>query len=181
MTMPLVRMAKNVNHIYDQCYNENIADWKGTLRYAVEIAPDEREKSWAKQSNVNRMSSIFNAMTIKTKMRSMGLKEDEWDKFYDIPQQDIELLAQVEHNRWNVEKLIFGFRPCTDEEQRIISADVTTQKGAYKARKIHYDLRAYHDLRPDGTGKSVKVYDLCLSSCLPLIAKAFADEKGGVA
>ena len=179
VTLPLVRMAKNVNHIYDQCYNENIADWKGTLRYAVEIAPVDREKSWAKQSNVNRMSSIVNAMTIPTKMRSMGLKEDEWDKFYDIPQQDIELLAQVEHNRWNVEKLILGFRPCTDEEQRIISADVATQKEAYKARKIHYDLRAYHDLRPDGTGKSVKVYDLCLSSCLPLIAKAYADEKGG--
>lgn len=179
VTQPLVRMAKNVNYIYGRCYSENIEDWQGTLRYSVEIDEVERERSWAKLSSVKRMSSIYNAMTIPTKMRSMGLNEEEWDKFYDIPQQDIELLAQVEHNRWSVEELILGFRPCTDEEQEKIAADVKKQKAAYKARKIHYDLRAYNDLRPDGTGKPVQVYDLCLTSCLPLIAKAFADEKGG--
>lgn len=179
VTLPLVRMAKNVNYIYDQCYKDNDADWRGMLRYTVEINFEERERSWARLSNLKRMSSIYNAMTIPTKMRSLGLDEDEWDKFYDISQHDIELLAQVEHNRWSVEELILGFRPCTDEEQEIIMADVVTQKKAYKARKIHYDLRAYNDLRPDGTGKPVQVYDLCLSACLPLIAKAFADEEGG--
>lgn len=177
--LPLVRMAKNINYIYDRCYNENIENWKGKLRYAVEINKEDREKSWAKLSNVKRMSSIYNAMTIPTKMRSLGLEENEWDKFYDIPQQDIEIMAQVEHNRWSVEELILGFRSCTDEEQEEIAADVKTQKDVFKTRKIHYDLRAYNDLRPDGTGKPVQVYDLCLSSCLPLIAKAFADEKGG--
>jgi hypothetical protein len=181
VTLPLVRMAKNVNYIYGRCYSENIEDWQGTLRYSVEIDEEERERSWAKLSSVKRMSSIYNAMTIPTKMRSMGLNEEEWDKFYDIPQQDIDLLAQVEHNRWSVEELILGFRPCTDDELAKIEADVATQKDAYKARKIHFDLRAYNDLRPDGTGKPVQVYDLCLSACLPLIAKAFADEKGGEA
>lgn len=179
VTLPLIRMAKNVNYIYDRCYSDNIVDWKGSLRYCVEIDAIEREKSWARLSNVKRMSSIYNAMTIPTKMRSIGLKEEEWDIFYDIPQQDIELLAQVEHNRWCVEELILGFRPCTDDEQEIISSDVATQKDAYKIRKIHYDLRAYNDLKPDKTGRSVQIYDLCLSSCLPLIAKAFVEEKGG--
>ena len=149
------------------------------MLWSVEIDKDERERLWAEESNVKRMSCIYNAMTIPTKMRSLGLDENEWDKFYDIPQQDIEIMAQVEHNRWSVEELILGFRPCTDEEQEKIAADVRKQKAAYKARKIHYDLRAYNDLRPDGTGKPVQVYDLCLTSCLPLIAKAFADEKGG--
>ena len=179
VTMPLVQMAKNVNYIYNQCYNENVKDWKGFLHYSVDIDLKEREHMWAKLSSVKRMSSICNAMTIPTKMRSIGLEENEWDKFYDIPQQDIELLAQVEHNRWCVEELILGFRPCTDDEQKIISSDVTTQKDAYKARKIHYDLIAYKDLKPDKTGRGVEVYDLCLSACLPLIAKTFSDEKGG--
>lgn len=179
IALPLVRMAKNVNYIYDQCYNDNVTNWNGSMRFSVEINTEERERSWAKLSNVKRMSSIYNAMTIPTKMRSMGLKENEWDQFYDIPQQDIEILAQVEHNRWCVEELILGFRPCTDKEQEIITSDVATQKEIYKKRKIHYDLRAYNDLRPDKTGRSVQIYDLCLSSCLPLIAKAFADEEGG--
>lgn len=177
--LPLVCMAKNINYIYDQCYSENIEDWKGTLRYTVEIDIEKRERLWNKLSNLKRMSNIYNAMTIPSKMRSIGLKEDDWDKFYGISQQDIEMLAQVEHNRWSVEELILGFRPCTDEEQRIIAADVANQKTAYKERKIHYDLRAYNDLRPDKTGRSVQIYDLCLSSCLPLIAKSYIEEKGG--
>lgn len=182
VTLPLIRMAKNVNYIYDRCYEENYGDYQSSktdwhLRYSVEIDPEERERSWAKLSNVKRMSSIYNAMTIATKMRSIGLKEYEWSKFYDIPQQDIELLAQVEHNRWSVEELILGFRPCTDEEQKIIEADVKTQKNTFKMKKIHYDLRAYNDLRPDGTGKLVQAYDLCLCSCLPLIANDFIIHK----
>lgn len=179
VAMPLVQMAKNVNYIYDRCYNDNFENWQGQVQSSVEIDTKERDKLWADLSNVKRWSSIYNAMTIPSKMRSIGLNEDDWDKFYDISLQDIEILAQVEHNRWNVEELILGYRPCTDEEQDKIAADVETQKDAFKARKIHYDLRAYNDLRPDKTGRSAKIYDLCLSAALPLIAKTFVDEKGG--
>lgn len=180
VTLPLVRMAMNVNYVYDRCYEDNDVNWSGQLRFAVEIDSGERKRSWAKLSNVKRMSSIYNAMTIPSKMKSMGLGKDEWDKFYDIPQQDIDILAQVEHNRWSVEELILGFRPCTDDEQQQIEADISLKK-EFKKKKIHYDLRAYNDLRQDETGKSAKVYDLCICSCLPLIAKAFADEEGGKA
>ena len=179
VSMPLVKMAKNVNFVYEQCYNNNFKNWQGQIQTSVEINHAVRDKLWAGLSSVKRWSSIYNAMTIPSKMRSIGLEEDDWEKFYDISQQDIEILAQVEHNRWNVEELILGYRPCTDEEQDIIAADIKTQKDAFKARKIHYDLRAYNDLRPDKTGKSAQVYDLCLSSALPLIAKTFVDEKGG--
>ena len=183
VTLPMVKMAKNVNYIYDRCYAENFSEEQAnvtnwSLRYAVEINVEVRERSWAKLTNVKRMSSLYNAMTIATKMRSIGLEDTDWEKFYDIPQQEIELLAEVEHNRWSVEELILGFRPCTEEEQAQIEADIRL-KSVMKGRKIHYDLRAYNDLRPDQTGKSVKVYDRCLCSCLPLIAKTYSDEKGG--
>ncbi len=179
VTMPLVQMAKNVNYIYDRCYNDNFENWQGQILSSVEINAVDRDRLWTDLSNVKRWSSIYNAMTIPSKMRSIGLNEDDWDKFYDISQHDIEILAQVEHNRWNVEELILGYRPCTDEEQDKIAADIETQKEAFKLRKIHYDLRAYNDLRPDKTGRSAKIYDLCLSAALPLIAKTFIDEKGG--
>ncbi len=179
VTLPLVRMAKNINYIYDRCYADNVERWDGRLHYSVEIDAGERERSWAKLKNVKRMSNIFNAMSIPSKMRSIGLEAGDWDKFYDISQQDLELLAQVEHNRWCVEELIMGWRPCTPEEQRAIESDISL-KEAFKKRKIHYDLRAYDDLRPDKTGKSSKIYDVCISGSLPLIAKAFAEEEGGL-
>ena len=179
ISMPLVQMAKNVNYVYVQCFHQNFENWQGWILSSVEIDGKERDRLWADLPNIKRWSNIYNAMTIPSKMRSIGLTQDDWDKFYDISQQDIEILAQVEHNRWNVEELILGYRPCTDEEQEKIAADVETQKDAFRARKIHYDLRAYNDLRADKTGRSAKVYDLCLSAALPLIAKTFVDEKGG--
>lgn len=177
--LPLVTMAKNVNYIYDRCFHDNFEEWHGQILSSVEIDIKKRDSLWTDLSNVKRLSNIYNAMTIPSKLRSIGLNKDDWDKFYDISQRDIEILAQVEHNRWNVEELISGYRPCTDEEQDKIAADVETQKDSFRARKIHYDLRAYNDLRPDKTGRTAQVYDLCLSSALPLIAKTFVDEKGG--
>lgn len=177
VTLPLVRMAMNVNHVYDRCYADNYEDWSGQLRYAVEIDKEARDASWSQLRNVKRMSSIYNAMNIPIKLRSIGLVEGEWNKFYDIPQQDIELLAQVEHNRWSVEELILGWRPCTNVELKAVEADID-QKEELKRQRIHYDLCAYNELKLDKTGKPVTIYDLCLCSCLPLITKAFADEEG---
>lgn len=178
VTLPLARLAKNINYVYDRCYADNVEHWTGHLRYAVEIDAEERERSWARLKNVKRASNIFHAMTIPVKLRSIGLEAGDWQWFYDVSQQDLELLAQVEHNRWSVEELIMGWRPCTPEEQKAVEADIE-KKEELKKQRIHYDLRAYSDLRADRTGKSSKIYDICISACLPLIAKAFADEKGG--
>lgn len=175
VNIPIIKMAKNVNYIYDRCYKENDKDWNGHLRFSVEIDEEKKEELWTKRSGLKRMSNIYNAMTIGVKMRSMGFKDDEWDKLYDMSKEEIETLAEVEHNRWSVEELILGWRPCTDSEQREVEADVN-MKEVLKQRKIHYDLRAYNDLRPDGTGRPVQVYDRCLSACIPLIAK---ECKGG--
>ena len=178
VSLPLVQMAKTVKYVYDLCYQENDEHWSGRLKFAAEIDMSKRERLWQEERQLMRMSNIYNAMTIASKMRSVGLNADDWDKFYDIPQQEIELLSEVEHNRWCVERLIMGWRPCNVQEQAAIDADIR-KKEELKKRKIHYDLRPYRELRPDATGKPVAIYDLCLSYCLPLIAKSFADEKGG--
>lgn len=175
VNIPLVKMAKNVKYIYECCYQDNIVNWDGHIRFSVDIDERKKEQWWQEESALKRTSNICNAMTVGVKMRSMGFSEEDWDKFYDLSQEDIEILAEVEHNRWSVEELILGWRPCTDSEQREVEADIR-MKEELKKRKIHYDLRAYSDLRPDGTGKPVQIYDRCLSACIPLIAKA---SKGG--
>ena len=111
INVPIVKMAKCVNYIYDRCYEENEKEWNGHLRFSVEIDHEKKEQSWAKRSGVKRMSNIYHAMTIGVKMRSMGFTADDWDKFYDMSQEDMETLAEVEHNRWSVEELILGWNP----------------------------------------------------------------------
>ena len=175
INLPLVEMAKTVNYIYSQCRVMEANDGTWRIEFAVEVNSAERDLLWKKLPFNKRMSSYYNAMTIGVKMHSLGYKEDDWEKFYDISQEEIEMLAQVEHNRWNVEELILGWRPCDNEEQREVEADIDKNE-ELKKRKIHYDLRAYNDLRPDSSGKPVQIYDRCLSACIPLIAK---ESKGG--
>ena len=168
--IPYVRMAKTVNYIYSHCRAVETDRGEWTMEYAVEVDHEEREQLWSRLAFNKRMSSIYNAMGIGVKMRALGLREDDWEKFYDISQEEIELLSMVEHNRWCVDQLLLGYRPCSDEEQRAVEADIS-MKDVLKRHKIHYDLRTYVDLRPDASGKHVQIYDHCLCACIPLIAK----------
>lgn len=66
--------------------------------------------------------------------------------------------------------------PWVAEEQErgewvVVVADVALKKEFRKKRKAHYDLRAFDDLREDGTGKNVQVYDMALTQGIPLIMK----------
>lgn len=190
INLPLLKMAKRVKFVYDYCYDNNIIQNALTEGIADITAPsyiddDEAAAHWLQEGTaLKRYSNICNAMTLQTKMRSlghvMGAKDSkdskvskvptvsEVDTFYAITKEETEIIAMVEHNRWSVEELLLGFRSCTDEEQAEIEADIS-KKGEYKKRLAHYDLRAYNDLRADDTGMNVNTYDICLSASIPLI------------
>lgn len=110
-------------------------------------------------------------MTIGSKMHSLGHGQEDWQRYYALSKQEIEMMTEVEHNRWNMEELILGYRPVTDDEQKMIEKDISLKK-KFREKKIHYDIRAFHDLRPDATGKQVYVYDLALTQGIPLIVKS---------
>jgi len=101
-------------------------------------------------------------MTIPTKLRSVGIDYKSLT-FKDLTDEEIEILAEVEHNRWNVEKLLMGFRPVTenefDEIQKSIAEGGSLKKKYNKNLKAHYDIRPFADLREDKPGKNVNRYD----------------------
>jgi len=73
-----------------------------------------------------------------------------WADYYSVGGKEciaanLEILAEVEHNRWNMEKLLMGFRPTSDEEHELIKADAEKKKG-YKDRFIHDDIRPFSEL-----------------------------------
>ena len=164
LSLPTVRIAKMINYTYD-------------VMYPTEIDHAAAEASWHRLSNAKKWSNIYHAMTFSTKMRSLGHPDNDWDTFYSISANEAETLAEVEHNRWSVEELILGFRPTTDKEQAEIEADISLKR-KYRERFIHYDLRAYDDLRDDANGTDVRIYDRCISAAIPLIAVTFRKEEG---
>ena len=164
----LKSLAQRVNYVYNHCLSLAPED---PVTAPSSIDESLLESQWRQVGSLPKQySNIFNAMTLGTKMHSIGHSPDDWDAYYALTMEEINTLTKVEHNRWSVEELILGYRPVTDKEQNIIEEDVT-QKKVLRRQKIHYDLRAFDDLRADSTGKNVNVYDMALVQGIPLIIK----------
>ena len=136
-----------VNKFRQKSDNENTCYWNHWNRENVEEAVLSEidlslGKLWAIWSN------IYQVNTIEFKMRSLGLN------FSKLDDTNIkELFAKVEHNRWNVEKLLMGYRPLKDhtlnkEEIEIVREYLKVkneelakiQKGINE-KDIYYDWR----------------------------------------
>ena len=179
-----MNLAKRLNYFYNCQF----------VRQAVptSLPEDEVEEDWkAVDSYAMRFSSLYNAMTMTVKMRSLGHDEGDWGQFYAVTQAETELLSAVEHNRWSVERLILGFRPPTDSERDEIRENIRAilqakkegtpvpedLKKAYKRRRIHYDLCSYEELDLDSSGQDVRIYDYALTACIPLIMNSFNGQQ----
>ena len=105
-------------------------------------------------------SNFYCADSVDIKLRSLGFGTTPPMR---LTKEQIELMAEVEHNRWNMEKLLLGYRKPTPEEE-LLCRDKAVRKEYKEKRFIHTDIRPYCELA-EGT----KDYDRCISECLPLV------------
>ena len=126
----------------------------------------ELDEGWyeKEQQYIRQQSNVYSANSVPVKFRSIGL-----DPSVDtsISQDDILLLAEVEHNRWNIERLLLGSSPLTCEKRlsllkRQLSADENEVKAAKAERTDlknnhfkHADIAPYEELLD-----SSKQYDI---------------------
>ncbi len=170
----LKSMAMHINYIYDYAFSIAAGE---RIAAPSSVDKDRMLQLWNGLKVLQKQySNYFHAMTLGTKMHSMGHEPEDWDDYYALSKDEIMILTEVEHNRWSVEELILGYRPATDEEQSEIEKDISSMKRAFRDKGIHYDLRSYDDLKNDGTGKNVNVYDYILVQSIPLIMKSCLEE-----
>jgi hypothetical protein len=122
---------------------------------------------WHDLRTALKWSNRYHADSIQFKIRSFADCLDE-----PLNDQQIDLMARVEHNRWNMEKLLMGYRTTTPLEKEAIAKD-PSKKNEYKINRFaHHDICAYDDLQSDETGINAREYDCRISSSLPLIIRA---------
>lgn len=166
--VPLLKMARLLHYFYHSSYGDAVIP--------SVFPPLDVEQSWQSAGPMKmRLSNIYNVMTMSGKMHSLGHDPDDLSTYYALTREEIEALSRTEHNRWSVERLLSGTRPCTDEERKAIREDIRLKK-EYKNRDIHYDLCAYSELGVDETGKDVRTYDYDLTACIPLIVESYLKE-----
>lgn len=173
------RLAKLVNYVYnrtDDTRLEHIND------VDAECGLTLQEKFWQQCSVSDQWSSNFNANSIPTKLRYLGLDfesspVEEISRRLNMPGV-MEMLVRVEHNRWNTEKLLTGFRPLNAQEMREFDALIEGQAeyAELKALKkqyqkgwemAHLDIVNFQDLEKYDAPSIV--FDEILTRALPYI------------
>lgn len=135
-------------------------------RYAIN--PDSLYDG--KSKSANQWSSIYNGNTLWTRLRSIDYNPDTFAEDEEI----INILADVEHNRWNMEELLMNFRPLTAEEQENVRTAKANRK-EYKSRMAHVDICSNRRLKDVDGG--ARKYDLMLARCLNEIYNNLKNRK----
>lgn len=147
--------AKKINYLY------NVGDKYEKMPEAYA----ELDALWRANTFLDRASSMYSANSIYMKLRSVGLTPEstkEQLKPY------VEMLSEVEHNRWDVERLILGVSEPMKEQREEYLADPKGLKPHWKQNlHLNINLVPYKDL-DEGT----KGYDrVIVSNMLDVIKK----------
>ena len=164
--------AKLINYLYETANYEN-NKFRGIMR--LEAISKERiwadaDKFWRKLSVALKWSNLYNAYTIRTKIATLrAIRDLENDvTIHDLgtlTDTEVEDLAQVEHNRWNVEKLLMGYRKPHKDEDKYAHPEYAGELKKNKNRFIHHDIRPFNELG------SIRELDYEFSRYIPWIMK----------
>ena len=167
-----LKRAKLINYLYETA-NYDIYKFQGIL--ALDAVPEkkiwaEADLYWRKLPVALKWSNLYNSYTMRTKQRTLramrGLEIDDQSRDYEsLSDTEVEQLAKVEHNRWNVEKLLMGYRKPYRNEDKYAHPEYKDELKKNKERFIHHDIRPYNQL------DAVKMLDYEFCRYIPWIIK----------
>ncbi len=132
----------------------NAKDYDMALKTFIQHSPKQRIKDkWdeMKDSPELKMANICCADCLETKLRSLSAScSNVSPNINKLLQKQLKWFANSEHARWNVEKLIFGFRPYNEEEmyedEFLFGEEQTQKRRRMKKKFIHIDICSINDL-----------------------------------
>lgn len=153
--------AKRINYLY-QLQDNGIS-------YEKMAESEVLEDYWNTRSEyLFKLSNLYASNSIPIKLRSIGIDPDKVDCKTVLSPSDISILSEVEHNRWNMERLLLGTQPLYVSKRKAINdmlkdsdPEVVNQGKAInkhlKNNFYHKDIAPYDELLP-----SSKQYDTAI-------------------
>ncbi|MCR4965402.1 MAG: hypothetical protein K6A41_07065 [Bacteroidales bacterium] len=152
----IIDQAKLLNYLYET------ADYN-TFRYKspkeLEGIPEKdlwsaANKYWLNLPVAKKWSNLYCVSSIVCKLDTLQAMRDSDANGTSILQnpftdKEIEILGRVEHNRWNVEKLLMGFRKPKSSEDLYCNSQFEKELSANKKLYVHHAIRPFNDLSPD--------------------------------
>ena len=187
--------AQLCNYVYTLIFDKNIDNSIIPQRIeSMQISKKNEENmlrarsEWKKLPIFNKWSNRYLANSFESKLRSIGANYDDINLHYStmcsLFEKNKEYMAECEHNRWNVQQLLMGFRAYKDSElkefrrlQQEKSSDNNAQakfkefKEKMKAspEKLHLNICSVSLLNE--LDSAAEEYDRILNSSIPAISK----------
>ena len=148
-----LKQAKLINYLYRESQNNHFPD-KLTLDSVMpEVIWKKADEYWIEIPVAEKWSNLYAAYSIKNKLDSLRVMRmlnpnDHSQDLSSLSYGEEEPLAAVEHNRWNVEKLLMGYRKARPNEDKYNYPAFSTEfnKNNKKKLYIHHDIRPFKDL-----------------------------------
>ena len=180
--------AQLCNYVYELMFKGNSKKIINQIIADIENASDKvkmkvAREYWKKLTIFNRWSNRYLANSFETKIRSVGEHITDYPlRYCDICNafaEQEEILAECEHNRWNVQQLLMGFRAYTMREidEYSKSVDKKTFKSDMKKgrEKAHLNICSFAHL--DDVDEGAKDYDRIFNHAIPEILKITEEAK----
>lgn len=122
-------LAMAFNYIYDY-YFDNL----NTLPSSIP-SWEELKKDFVKKQTSLQWSNLYLADSVEFKLRSVGLTVEE-AKYANLTEDTVHALAKTEHNRWNMEKLLLGYRALREDEMKLSGSEKKLLKNRFFAHSL---------------------------------------------
>ncbi len=136
-------------HLKDICISDiyEIEKYDTALSsFCIHATERKKEACWNQLNDLKlKLSNVLCADCIDTKLRSKNSCKKNKSRHFD--RINFECLAKSEHARWNVEKLILGYRTYSAEERykdELLFADSSAMK--VERKRMKNDLYAHVDI-----------------------------------
>lgn len=172
-----IKRAKLINYLYSTADYDNNHFTDPTVLAA--LTPKhiwaEADKEWKKLTVALKWSNLYCAYSISCKLDSLRAMRcyDANDHSHDkdsLTKEELLIIANVEHNRWNVEKLLMGYRKASKDDDFFAYKKQDSDAASYL--KMNRKIYIHHDIRPyDSLDNKTKQLDLEIAKYIPWILK----------
>lgn len=164
-----LKRARRIQYIYDM----------RKMGLGVDDMPDDAEliAPWYSVSYSHQLSNVYAANSLEVKLRS--IRPGCTGTVEPLSDEEVAIVAETEHNRWNVERLLCGMRAMPAEQRRAIKADLngsdkeaadaaTVKINELKSKyAVHINIVPYEEMSDEE-----KAYDISIAESMPLVLNA---------
>lgn len=171
-----LKRAKLINYLHNHTNNNHFPDSLVLNAMSSDTLWIEADENWRCLKVAEKWSNLYAAFSIRCKLDSLramrGLDADDDSKDQNpLTSDEMDRMAFVEHNRWNVEKLLMGYRKANPNEDKYHYDAYTEQwKNNQKKHFIHHDIRPFKDL------DEIRLLDYEIVKYIPWILSMTEDE-----